>query len=176
MQEVCDLLERLVRDGSLRQYAIGGATAAGFHGEPLATRDVDVFVFLDPVPGRLLVSLEPVFSRLAELGFTDFEEEGVLIHDLPVQFLAASPGLETDAVEQAMVVEWDHHRARIMRPEHLAALALVTGRPKDRARVVYLAELPDFDMDGFLGIVGRHGLGSRWSDWATALGLNPGGA
>jgi hypothetical protein len=24
----------------LSQYAIGGATAAGFHGEPLATRDI----------------------------------------------------------------------------------------------------------------------------------------
>ena len=74
MQEVFDLLERLVAEGSLTQYAIGGATAAGFHGEPLATRDIDVFVFIDPVPGRLLVSLDPVFSRLADLGFGEFEE------------------------------------------------------------------------------------------------------
>ncbi|MCF7675606.1 MAG: hypothetical protein K9M97_09695 [Akkermansiaceae bacterium] len=44
MQAVCDVLEQLVSQGTLRHYAIGGATAAGFHGEPLATRDVDVFV------------------------------------------------------------------------------------------------------------------------------------
>ena len=31
----------------MRQYAIGGATAAGFHGEPLATRDVDVYELHD---------------------------------------------------------------------------------------------------------------------------------
>jgi hypothetical protein len=44
MHEVCDILEQLVREGTLIRYAIGGATAAGFHGEPLATRE-DGFPF-----------------------------------------------------------------------------------------------------------------------------------
>lgn len=171
MQAVCDVLEQLVRNGTLEQYAIGGATAAGFHGEPLATRDVDVFVFIEPPPASLHVTLEPLYSRLCEMGFTEFEEEGLLIHGLPVQFLSASPGLEAEAVKQALVVEWDGHRMRVMRPEHLAAIALTVGRPKDRARVVYLAELPDFDRNTFSGILSRHGLKERWIDWATALGL-----
>ena len=55
METVCDILEQLVREGILKRYAIGGATAAGFHGEPLATRDIDVFVFLDAPSGSLLV-------------------------------------------------------------------------------------------------------------------------
>ena len=67
MQAVCDVLEQLVHDGALKQYAIGVATAAGFHGEPLATRDIDVFVFIDPTQGSLLVSLEPLFSILAAM-------------------------------------------------------------------------------------------------------------
>ncbi len=67
MQEICDILERLVQEGTLKQYAIGGATAAGFHGEPLATRDVDVFIFVDAQPGQLLVSLDEV--SLIPLGF-----------------------------------------------------------------------------------------------------------
>ncbi len=50
MQAVCDVLERLLNEGVLSRYAIGGATAAGFHGEPLATRDIDVFVFPEPKP------------------------------------------------------------------------------------------------------------------------------
>ena len=58
MQAVCDILEQLVHEGSLKHYAIGGATAAGFHGEPLATRDIDVFVFIDPPTGSLLISLD----------------------------------------------------------------------------------------------------------------------
>jgi hypothetical protein len=173
MQDVCDVLELLLQEGSLKRYAIGGATAAGFHGEPLATRDVDVFVFIDPEPGALLVSLDPLFLRLAQLGFTEFDEEGILIHDLPVQFLCASPGLECEAVEEAMVVEWESHKIRVMQPEHLAAITLTVGRPKDRARLVYLVELPNFDRDRFTKILHKHGLHDEWQKWSTALGLAP---
>ena len=45
MQAVCDILEQLVREKTLSHYAIGGATVAGFHGEPLAL----VLVFFDAV-------------------------------------------------------------------------------------------------------------------------------
>lgn len=47
MQKVCNVLEQLLTAGVVGKYAIGGATAAGFHGEPLATRDIDVFCFLN---------------------------------------------------------------------------------------------------------------------------------
>jgi len=171
MQAVCDILEQLLREGIVNRYAVGGATAAGFHGEPLATRDVDVFVFLDPPEGSLLVTLDPVFRRLGELGFNEFEEEGLLIHGFPVQFLSAAPGLEAEAVEQAMIVEWGDHRLRVMRPEHLAVIALSVGRPKDRARLVYLVELRDFNIESFRQILTRYQLLERWQQWAAGLGL-----
>ena len=171
MEEVCRVLERLVEVGFLSDYAIGGATAAGFHGEPLATRDIDVFVFLKPPAGSLLVSLDPLFARLRDRGFSEFEEEGLLIHGFPVQFLCASPGLETEAVTNALVVEWDHSRLRVIGPEHLAAMALTVGRPKDRARVVYLTALLQFDLAKFIDITDRYLLMNRWREWAIALGL-----
>jgi len=171
MQAVCDILEQLLLEGIVSRYAVGGATAAGFHGEPLATRDVDVFVFLDPPEGSLIVTLDPVFRRLGELGFNEFEEEGLLIHGFPVQFLSAAPGLEAEAVEQAMIVEWENHRLRVMRPEHLAVIALTVGRPKDRARLVYLVELPDFNIESFRQILTRYQLLERWQQWAAGLGL-----
>lgn len=171
MQAVCDVLEQLVAEGTLKQYAIGGATAAGFHGEPLATRDIDVFVFAEPPAGSLIITLDSLYRELARLGYDRFDEEGLLIENYPVQFLSSSPGLETEAVEEAMVFEWDHHRARVMRPEHLAAIALTVGRPKDRARVVYLVGLPGFDRARFGAILARHELTKKWQSWATALDL-----
>ena len=171
MQKVCDVLEELVREGLLKSYAIGGATAAGFHGEPLATRDVDVFVFLEPPPGSLLVTLEPLYERLARIGFSEFEQEAIIIHGLPVQFLTASAGLETEAVERALSVEWKGGRMRVIRPEHLAAMAIAVGRPKDRARVVYLWALQGFDRAAFADILTRHALEGSWNAWASALCL-----
>jgi hypothetical protein len=173
MQAVCDTLERLLGEGVLSRYAIGGATAAGFHGEPLATRDIHVFVFIDPLPGSLLVTLEPLLRRLAELGYQTFEEEGLLIHGFPVQFLSAAPGLETESVEQAVVAEWGSHRVRVMTPEHLAVIALTVGRPKDRARLVYLVSLESFDRLRFADILDRYHLLPRWREWAVGLGLDP---
>lgn len=171
MEAVCDVLESLLTEGVISRYAIGGATAAGFHGEPLATRDIDVFVFLEPPSGSLLVTLEPLFSRLAALGFREFDEEGLLVHGFPVQFLSASPGLEEDAVAGAKVLEWEDHRIRVMTPEYLAAIALRVGRPKDRARLVYLASLPSFDRQRFAEVAVRHGLWERWLEWSRALGI-----
>jgi hypothetical protein len=173
MQEVCEVLEGLVASGTLKSYAIGGATAAGLHGEPLATRDIDVFVFIDPPAGSLLITLEPLFRYLKEIGFGTFEEEAILIHGFPVQFLCANPGLETEALDEAISLSWDHHELRVMRPEHLAAIALTVGRPKDRARLVFLVSLPDFDRTRFKAILLRHGLYARWEQWAAGLGLEP---
>ena len=171
MERVCDILEQLVAEGTLSAYALGGATAAGFHGEPLATRDIDVFVCLEPPPGSLLITLDSLYARLAEMGFAEFEEEALLVHGFPVQFISGSPGLEAEALDKALSLEWEGHRARVMRPEHLAALALATGRPKDRARLVYLVELPAFDRALFLDVVSRHGLDEKWQEWGAALGL-----
>lgn len=77
-----------------------------------------MFVFLNPMAGALLISLDPVFRQLGMMGFDQFDEEGIVIHGFPVQFLAASPGLETEAIAEAQHFEWDEHRARVITPEH----------------------------------------------------------
>ena len=171
MEKVCQILEQFVANGTLSGYAIGGATAAGFHGEPLATLDVDVFVFAEPQPGALLLSLERIYAELRRLGFAEHVKECVIIHGLPVQFIVASSALESEALQQALVERWEDKQVRVMRPEHLAALAMQTGRPKDRARVVYLFSLPQFDRTVFKGIIQRHALESVWQRWQKELDL-----
>ena len=171
MEKVCQILEQFVAKGTLSGYAIVGATAAGFHGEPLATLDVYVFGFTAPQPGALLVSLEPIYAELRRLGFTEHDPECVIVHGLPVQFIVASSALESEALQQAQVERWENKQVRVMRPEHLAALAIQTGRPKDRARVVYLLSLPQFDRAVFEEIIQRHGLVSAWQRWQKELDL-----
>jgi len=44
MKAVFQLLNAMVHDGEVQNYAIGGAIAAVFYVEPFATQDIDVFV------------------------------------------------------------------------------------------------------------------------------------
>ena len=171
MQRVCDVLEELLACGVIQKYAIGGDTAAGFHGEPLAPRDIDVFCYLDAPTDSILITPEPIFKKLADMGFTKFDEEGILIHGFPVQFLSASSQLEKEAVENAMVMNWQNHTIRVISPEYLAGIAITVGRPKDRARLVYLTSLELFNNILFAEILQRHGLIKTWEAWAKGLGL-----
>ena len=43
MQAVCDTLEQLVSEGVLKQYAIGGATAAGLKTNYLKKKNTQVY-------------------------------------------------------------------------------------------------------------------------------------
>ncbi|MFM8720259.1 MAG: hypothetical protein ACKOFH_12145 [Chthoniobacterales bacterium] len=88
-----------------------------------------------------------------------------------MQFIVASSPLESEALQQAQVERWEDKQMRVMRPEHLAALAMQTGRPKDRARVVYLLSLPQFNRAVFEEIAQRHGLASVWQRWQRELDL-----
>jgi hypothetical protein len=170
MEYVFDILENLVAENVVVNYALGGATAAGLHGEPLATRDIDVFVYL-PTPTHGLISLSALFSNLATRGFKSFEGETLLIHDYPVQFLAANPGLEEQAITEAITLSWDNHRVRVITPEFLAAIALSVGRPKDRARLLFLIDLPQFDRFTFEKIIASHQLTETWNTWRSQLDL-----
>lgn len=172
MQAVIQVLNGLTEADIIRSYALGGATGAGLHGEPLATRDVDVFVFLDQQES-VLIDLSPLINYCASKGYGEFDGEALLIDGLPVQFIVASSGLETEAVKQADILSDGNFDLRVILPEYLAALALKTGRPKDRARVVYLTALPQFNRDRFHQILECYGLKAQWLSWAQGLDLEP---
>lgn len=47
MKQVFRLLNEMLRDGAIPNYAIGGAIGAVFYVEPFATQDVGVFVLME---------------------------------------------------------------------------------------------------------------------------------
>lgn len=148
-------------DGVIERYAIGGAVGATFYLEPVATLDVDVFISLRPEAGSLLASPQPIFDYLKARGGR-IEGEYIVVAGWPVQFLPAASPLVEEALAQAVERDVAGVPARVFTAEHLAAIALQTGRAKDKARLLQFIEAGALDPARFQAILPRHGLQEAW--------------
>jgi hypothetical protein len=90
------------------------------------------------------------------------EGEYIMIAGTPVQFLPANGPLLEEGLEQAVTHHLDNVPVRVFTAEHLAAIALQTGRAKDKARLLQFIEEGALDSARFKDIVARHGLETRW--------------
>lgn len=162
LQEVLVVLGELEHEQVIERYAIGGAVGATFYLEPMATLDVDVFVAFHPEPGELIVSLKPVLDALASRGYA-MEREYVMIAGWPVQFLPPGSPLVDEALAEAVTVDVEGVPARVFGAEHLAAIALQTGRAKDKARLLQFLEEEALDESRFHDIIQRHALTDAWT-------------
>lgn len=80
------------------------------------------------------------------------------IDGIPVQFLLAHNDLLVEALTEAREVFYDQTPTPVMRAEHLVAIALQTGRDKDRERVRLLREQAGLDRDYLATVLMRHRL------------------
>lgn len=151
-------------DGIIGKYAIGGAVGATFYLEPAATLDVDIFVILPIPPGGLLVSLTPIYDYLKARGGM-IEDEHIVIGGWPVQFLPASDELELEALAEAVPTTVEDVGTWVMTAEHLAAIALRTGRPKDHNRILQFIEQGAVDSKKQQTILERHHLIGKWKQF-----------
>jgi len=157
----------MVEEGILEAYAIGGAMAAVFYVEPVATFDLDVFVLLPAAErDQVIVTLERQSQWLARRGYPAAGEH-VMIESVPVQLLPAYNPLVTEAVAASADRPLGRARARVCRPEHLMAILVQTGRSKDRARLQMFLEEAEFDRTLLEELIDRHGLRERWLAWTT---------
>lgn len=167
MEATIRVLNEMVEEGLLEAYAIGGAMAAVFYVEPVATFDLDVFVLL-PASERdqVIVTLERQTEWLARRGYPAAGEH-VMIESVPVQLLPAYNPLVTEAVVTAVERPLGKASARVCRPEHLVAILVQTGRPKDRARLQMFLDEAELDRTLLDELIDRYGLRERWLSWAT---------
>jgi hypothetical protein len=163
MLQACEVLEELVREGTLSAYAIGGGIAATFYVEPILTYDLDTFVLL-PTSAGPLISMAPLYDRLRQMGFVP-EQDHVLIAGLPVQLIPAYNALVEEGVREALALPLQDKAARVLRPEHLLAIMIQTGRPKDRARAALFLEEAEIDRELLRCILKRHALEDRWDEF-----------
>jgi hypothetical protein len=156
-------LNELKANGVVRDYAIGGATAALFYAEPARTYDVDVFVLMPGATRSALVPLDPLYQWARDRGFK-LDAEHILVHGVPVQFLPAHNALAEDAVTTARNLDYDNVPVRVVDPEHLVALAFQTGGPRRRERAWQIIETDAVDRERLRTLLAEHGLEIDYGD------------
>jgi len=155
------MLNHVERDGVINRYAIGGAVAATFYLEPVSTLDVDVFISFKPQGESIIVSPAPIFDYFKKFG-CKMEGEYIVISGWPVQFLPATGPLLEEALANAVEVDVEGTPARVFTAEYVAAIALQTGRAKDKARLLQFVEAGAIKTHDFEKIVEKHGLSQQW--------------
>lgn len=161
-------INQMQADGIIDSYAIGGAVGATFYLEPVATLDVDVFIAFRPEAGHLLISPPRIFEYLQSRGSV-LQGEYIVVAGWPVQFLPVGSPLLDEGLQQAVEKDVEGVPARIFRAEHLAAIALQTGRGKDKARLLQFIEAGALDPVHFQAILARHSLVDRWRQFERQL-------
>ena len=159
MQAALKAMNRLVADGVVEDYAIGGAIGASFYLPAMQTEDIDVFVFL-PAGSGPLVTLRPVYDALKAMGGV-VDREYVRFGNWPVQILTDANALVAEAIREAVETEYDGIPTRVFKPEHVCAIALQTGRSKDYARVILFIEENEVALDELSALAARFGLSDR---------------
>ena len=99
MKATLEAINQMQADRVIGRYAIGGAGGATFYLEPAATLDLNIFATLPAASGGLLLSLAPIYEYLKSRGGKT-EDEYIVIGGWPLQFLAPSNDLETEAVAE----------------------------------------------------------------------------
>lgn len=135
---VLDELNALVRQGVIKDYAIGGGYAVMYYGIPYSTFDLDVLV--------LLASEEDfhnLYSHYRQKG-NKIENVYIYISNMPVQFLPnyISP-LFNNAIKKAKQITVNGVPSKVVKLEYLIALLLTAFRPKDKIHIIELAKNAD---------------------------------
>jgi hypothetical protein len=164
MKPTLDIINKMETEGVIGPYAIAGAVAAYRYIEASVTEDLDILVSFSAAKSGL-VSLGPLTAYLKKLGYTDFRREGIMIEGWAVQFIPVADDLDKEALEQAVEVEIQSVRVRILRAEYLVARALQLGRPKDQIRITQFLNEKAVGINALRDVIKRHGLTTAWKEF-----------
>jgi hypothetical protein len=162
IREVIQTINQMQADGVIDRYAVGGAVGATFYLEPIATLDVDIFVSFKTEAGSVIINPQRIFDYLTAHGGT-VQGEYIVVCGWPVQFLPPAGPLVEEALAQAVEKDVAGTPVRVFTAEHLAAVALQTGRAKDKARLLQFIESGALDTARFQAVLARHGLVAAWN-------------
>lgn len=169
MERVLQLLNEMEAQGIIQRYAIGGGMAVMFYVEPILTEAVDIFVLL-PMADSPIVVLTPIYEFFQRRGYQvrglHVDVEGFLVQVLP-----AESELEREAVQEAFETTYGSTPMRVIRAEHLIAIKLKVGRPKDLFHIHALLQQAKIDCDYLQSVLKRHGLTEKWQAFISEAKL-----
>ncbi len=161
LEKIFPVLNQMEADGVVGRYAIGGAVGAIFWLEPFQTKDLDVFVALPTSPGGTLLTLSPIYEYLLQRGCRP-EGQFIVIEGWSVEFVPPATPLVEEALASAVPRDVDGITTRVFTAEHLAAICLQVGRPRDHDRIERFTEAGVLDAEKLEAILRRHGLLEKW--------------
>ena len=157
------VVNQLRDENIISKYAVGGAVGALFYIEPTQTQDIDIFIHLEPQPGSLVVTTQPITNRLEELGYITWKDDKLVVANWPIQFIPASTSIERDAIQYAVEKSLtDGVTVFVPPPEYLMLIALQLGRPKDIMRLHQFHLERVYDPLKFAELLKKHSLEKKW--------------
>ena len=125
-------------------HALGGGCAVLLYGRRARTRDVDFFVVASPDAWQALPdTLAPTGLLVERKAAWHYR-----LWDAPkyADLILAEVPAQVEAVQAAVLRNLAGVDVRVMPPEHLVALKVLAGRPRDRRDVGEIVdEVPDLD-------------------------------
>jgi hypothetical protein len=166
IERVFKVINKMYREGVLKNYAIGGAVATIYYTEPFATKDIDIFFIPSEKEG--LISLTPFYDFLLKKGYNTYKEY-IIIGEIPIQFIPAATDLEKEAVENAILVKYKNLEIKIFKPEYLIAIFLKVYRPKDKVKLIKLIDQTKIDKPFLKDILQRYGLDKKFNEFVKKI-------
>lgn len=159
MKDVAELLNRLLAEGVITDYAVFGAVAQMRYTEAVVTMDADILVAV-PDP-KAIDLLRPIYAFCGARGYQP-EGDAIRVGDWPVQFIPAFSPLSEAAMRHAEIAEIEGVPLRVVRADYLAVIALSVGRAKDLARILALLEAGAVTPAAIERLAEEHGLSDKW--------------
>jgi len=167
LKDVAQLLNEMLEESIISNYAIFGAVAQMRYTEAVMTMDMDILVALPQDAG--LIVLSGIYAFCRARGYLPVGD-AVRVGDWPVQFIPAFNKLTEDAMLNAEPAEIDDISVRVVTPVYLAVIALSVGRAKDYARILALVEEGVVSNEEIQTLSGKYDLADAWKKFEKRFG------
>lgn len=161
MEKTIKVINKLQKEGLIKEYAIGGGIATIFYVEPFLTYDLDVFIIpSEKGEEKNLILLSPISDYLEDKGYS-WKGKHIIIEGVPVQFIPVDK-LEEEAVRNAKEIKYEGVETKVMTPEYLIPILLRAGRKKDIEKIEKLLDQTKIDMKKLKGILHKYDLDKKF--------------